>query len=172
MDSDSKTVRSKGGSTVGKAKSAAKRRSPSGGKTSKRKAKPAPNTFGRPGTAGKAEGDDAVRRWIASVNAAHRPVVDRLDALIGEIVPDVKQAIKWSTPMYGRQGQGWFASVASFKNYVALVFFAGTSLVPPPPEGEGKGMRRVNIRGVGEFDEKQCRAWIEQASSMKGWGTV
>jgi hypothetical protein len=137
-----------------------------------RKAGPGRKAFGRPGTAGKAEGDAAVRRWMAGVNPAHRPIVERLDALIGEIVPDVKRAIKWSTPMYGRAGQGWFASVASFKNYVSLNFFAGTRLEPPPPVGEGKGMRRVNLRDLSEFDEKQVRSWIQQAASMKGWGTV
>lgn len=109
---------------------------------------------------------------MAGVNPAHRPMVEKLDALIGEIVPDVKRAIKWSTPMYGRAGQGWFASVASFKNYVSLVFFAGASLDPPPPEGEGKGMRRVNLRDMSAFDERQFRSWIQQAASIQGWGRV
>lgn len=128
--------------------------------------------FGRPGTAGKAEGDAAVRAWMSGVKAAHRPLVERLDALIGETVPNVKRAIKWSTPMYGVEGRGWFASVASFKNYVSLRFFAGASLDPPPPFGEGKGMRGVNIRDLREYDENQFRSWIKQASSMPGWGTV
>jgi hypothetical protein len=139
---------------------------------SAQKAKPRQKGFGRPGTAGKAEGGAAVRRWMAGVNPAHRPMVERLDALMGETVPDVKRAIKWSTPMYGRAGQGWFASVASFKNYVSLGFFAGANLEPPPPEGEGKGMRRVNLRDMSEFDERQFRSWIQQAASIQGWGRV
>lgn len=137
-----------------------------------RKAGPRRKTIGRPGTAGKAEGDAAVRLWIAGVDPTHRAIVEKLDALIGETVPDAHRAIKWSIPMYGRAGQGWFASVASFKNYVSLNFFAGTSLEPPPPLGEGKGMRRVNFRDMSEFDERQVRSWIRQAASIKGWGTV
>lgn len=147
-----------------------KKKKPAGKKPA-RKA-PSKVSFGRPGTAGKAEGAAAVRAWMAGVNPAHRPIVEKLDALIGDVVPDVKRAIKWSTPMYGRVGQGWFASVASFKNYVSLGFFAGTNLDPPPPFGEGHGMRRINIRDMSEYDEKRFRSWIEQASRIQGWGTV
>jgi hypothetical protein len=128
--------------------------------------------FGRSGTAGKAEGDAAVRAWIAGVKPEHRPLVERVDALIAEIVPDVKRAVKWSMPMYGRAGQGWFAHIGAFKNHVAVGFFLGTSLDPPPPAGESGKMRRVNIHGPDEYDEKQLRSWIKQAASMKGWGTV
>lgn len=154
------------------AKKRASRKTSPGRKRVPRKASAAKPRFGRPGTAGKAEGDAAVRAWMSGVKAAHRPLVERLDALIGETVPHVKRAIKWSTPMYGVEGQGWFASVASFKNYVSLRFFAGASLDPPPPFGEGKGMRGVNIRDLSEYDESRFRSWIKQASSLPGWGTV
>lgn len=126
--------------------------------------------FGRPGTAGKAEGDAAVRAWIQGVDARHRPVVERLDALIAEVVPDVKRSVKWSMPMYGREGMGIFAHVGAFKEHVRLGFFAGAELQPQPPMGESKGMRSVHLRGMGDFDEPRFRAWIQQAASIKGWG--
>lgn len=128
--------------------------------------------FGRPGTAGKAEGDEAVRAWIKGVKPEHRPIVERLDALVGEVVPDVKRAVKWSSPMYGLPGIGWFASMASFKDHINLSFFAGANLDPPPPLGESKAMRRVTLESMGDFDEKRFRSWVKQASSMKGWGSV
>ena len=145
------------------------------GKAAPRKAsgKKAPATkpaFGRPGTAGKAEGDAAVRAWMQGVKPEHRPLVEKLDALIAEVVPDVKRAIKWSMPMYGREGMGWFASVASFKEHVRLSFFVGTSLTPPPPDGESATMRAINLRGVGDYDETRFRSWIRQAASIQGWG--
>lgn len=126
--------------------------------------------FGRAGTAGKADGDDAVRAWIKSVKPAHRPIVLRLDALIAEVVPDVKRAVKWSMPMYGRAGQGWFAHVGAYKEHVRLGFFAGVDLRPEPPVGESKGMRGVRIGGMEDVDEPLFRSWIQQAASMKGWG--
>lgn len=129
-------------------------------------------SFGRPGTAGKAEGSAGVKAWMASVKPEHRPIAKKLDRLIEETVPGVRRAVKWSSPMYGLPGKGWFASMASFKNYVALAFFKGAALSPPPPFGEGKEMRRINIETIDQVDEKLFRAWIEQASSRPGWGKV
>lgn len=128
--------------------------------------------FGSPGTAGKAEGDAAVRAWMRTVKPEHREMVERIDALIGATVPDVKRAIKWSMPMYGREGLGYFANLASFKNYVKLGFFVGTKLNPPPPGGESAQMRHVDIHDMSEYDEKQFRSWIQQAASIQGWGKV
>lgn len=119
-----------------------------------------------------ADGAAPVKAFIAELPPDHRAIVAKLDALIGKTVPGVVRAIKWSTPMYGLPGVGWFASVASFKNYVSMGFFSGASLDPQPPFGEGKTMRRVNIASMKEYDEKQFRAWIKQASTIKGWGKV
>lgn len=152
----------------------AKKTAPS--KSRKKTAKKTPlrkPSFGRSGTAGKAEGDAAVRTWIADLNPDHRAIAEKLDALIGETVPDVKRAVKWSMPMYGKTGIGWFATVASYKDYVSLRFFAGTSLEPVPPYGEGKsGMRAVNIADISDYDVKKFRSWIKQASTKKGWGSA
>ena len=158
--------------TPRKAKKAAQkvaRKKPARKATPKRPSKPA---FGRPGTAGKADGNAPVKAWIAAVRPEHRPIVQKLDKLIAGAVPGVRRALKWSSPMYGLPGKGWFASMASFKNYVSLVFFKGADLTPPPPFGEGKDMRRINIETIDQVDEKLFRAWIEQASSRPGWGKV
>lgn len=128
--------------------------------------------FGRPGTAGKADGDDAVRAWIAGVKREQRPIVERLDALIAEEVPGVKRAVKWSMPIYGRAGHGWFAHLGSFKDYVALAFTEGARLVPPPPVGESERMRRVWIHDMSELDEARIRDWIRQAAALEGWSRV
>ena len=37
-----------------------------------------------------------------------REVGARLDALIEAEVPGVRKAVRWNTPFYGIQGQGWF----------------------------------------------------------------
>ena len=34
----------------------------------------------------------------------------RLDALIVRNVPNVRKAVKWNSPFYGIEGQGWFLS--------------------------------------------------------------
>lgn len=129
-------------------------------------------SFGRAGTAGKADGHGAVKTWIASVKPEHRAIVERIDDIVADVVPDVRYAIKWSTPMFGREGIGWFAAMASFKEHVGINFFNGVSLKPKPPGGEGKGMRSVRIETMAELDEKQLRDWMKQASKNKGWGKV
>lgn len=133
---------------------------------------PAKPAFGRPGTAGKADGDAAVRAWMRGVKPEHREVVERLDRLIGKTVPGVQRAVKWSTPLYGLPGKGWIASVASFKEHVSLGFFAGARLDPPPPLGESKQMRRISLRGMEDFDEARFSSWLRQASRIPGWGRL
>lgn len=167
----------KGAATRKAAAKKAAPRKPSAKKTAARKAPakksakaPAKKPFGRPGTAGKAEGDAPVRAWIRSVKPEHREIVQRIDALVGEIVPDVKRSIKWSTPLYGRAGIGQFASMASFKEHVRLSFFAGANLTPVPPEGSSELMRGTSLRSMADFDEARIRSWIEQASKIRGWG--
>ena len=62
-----------------------------------------------------------------------RDVGRRLDALIVRTVPGVRKAVKWNSPFYGVEGQGWFLNFHCFTNYVKVAFFRGTSLRPVPP---------------------------------------
>ncbi|MCA1819716.1 MAG: DUF1801 domain-containing protein [Halobacteriales archaeon] len=131
---------------------------------------------GRPGSAGKAEGEAAVKAWIASVKPEHRPLVQRIDALIGKTIPGIQRHTKWrkpsnplGTPFYGRPGQGWIVALWSFKEYVSVGFFAGASLVPPPPVPSVQ-VRRIDIHDESEYDERQLRSWLEQARDLPGWG--
>ena len=128
--------------------------------------------FGRPGTAGKGEGDAAVQAWLAGVKPEHQEIVRRLDALATKTIPGVRKAVKWSTPLYGVEGLGWVAAIASFKEHVALRFFSGANLKPPPPDGTSALMRGISIRGAEDYDEKRFRSWFRQAGKIKGWGTV
>ena len=49
-----------------------------------------------------------------------RDVGRRLDALIVRTVPGVRKAVKWNSPLYGIEGQGWFLGVHCFTNYVKV----------------------------------------------------
>ena len=52
----------------------------------------------------------------------------------------VRKAVKWNSPLYGVEGQGWFLGIHCFTKYVKVAFFRGTSLRPVPP-------RRVQEQG-------------------------
>src|SRR5262245_37033582 len=85
----------------------------------------------------KAEGDAPVQAYIAAMPGWKGDVGQRLDALIVRTVPHVRKAVKWNSPFYGVEGQGWFLSFHTFTNYVKVTFFRGTSLRPVPP-GESR----------------------------------
>ena len=56
----------------------------------------------------KADGDAPVQAYIAGMPGWRRDLGKRLDALIVRNVPNVRKAVKWNSPLYGIEGQGWF----------------------------------------------------------------
>jgi hypothetical protein len=132
-------------------------------------AKPALLTGGNPQIA-KAEGDAPVQAYIAAMPGWKRDVGRRLDALIVRTVPGVRKAVKWNSPFYGVEGQGWFLGIHCFTKYVKVAFFRGTSLRPVPPgESKHKEVRYLDIREDDQLDEAQMATWIRQAASLPGW---
>lgn len=117
----------------------------------------------------KAEGDAAVKAYIAAMPGWKSGVGRRLDALIERAVPKARKAVKWNSPFYGVEGQGWFLSFHVYARYVKVTFFKGTSLRPMPP-GTSKHdeVRHLDIREDG-FDEVQFLNWVKQAATVPGW---
>ena len=138
------------------------------GATKKKAAKPTLLAGGNPQIA-KADGDAPVQAYIAAMPGWKRDVGRRLDALIARTVPGVRKAVKWNSPFYGIEGQGWFLSFHTFTNYVKVTFFQGTSLRPAPPGGKAREARWIDIHEDDALDEKRLTAWIEQAASIPGW---
>jgi hypothetical protein len=116
----------------------------------------------------KAEGDAPVQAYIAAMPGWKSDVGRRLDAVIVRTVPGVHKAVKWNSPFYGIEGQGWFLSFHCFTKYVKVTFFRGTSLTPVPPgESKHKEVRYLNIY-EGQLDEAQFVDWVKQASQLPG----
>ena len=131
-------------------------------------AKPALLAGGNPQIA-KADGDAPVQAYIAAMPGWKRDVGRRLDALVVREAPGVRKAIKWNSPLYGIEGQGWFLGVHCFTKYVKVAFFRGTSLRPVPPrESKSKDTRYVDIHEDEQLDEAQLAAWVKQASQLPG----
>ncbi len=137
--------------------------------TSTRKAatKPALLSGGNPQIA-KGDGDAPVQEYLEALPGWKRDIGRRLDELVVRTVPDVHKAVKWNSPFYGIDGQGWFMSLHAFAKYVKVTFFKGTELHPVPPAGIAKEARSVDI-GEHDFDEDQLTAWITQAAKLHGW---
>lgn len=118
----------------------------------------------------KGDGDAPVQAYIAAMPGWKSGLGKRLDALIVQNVPDVQKAVRWNSPFYGVEGQGWFLSFHVYAKYVKVTFFAGTSLKPLPPGGTAKSQetRWVDIH-ENDLDEVQMADWIKQAGALPGW---
>jgi hypothetical protein len=118
----------------------------------------------------KADGDAPVQAYIAGMPGWKRNVGKRLDALIVRNVPNVRKAVKWNSPLYGIEGQGWFLGFHTFTHYVKVAFFRGTSLRPVPPgASKGKDTRYIDIHEGDELDEAQMANWVKQAAALPGF---
>ena len=117
----------------------------------------------------KADGNAPVQEYIAAMPGWKKDVGRWLDALIVRTVPNVCKAVRWNTPFYGIEDQGWFLGVHCITKYVKVAFFRGTSLRPlPPVESKQKNVRYLHIHEGEQLDEKLVASWIRQASELPG----
>ena len=119
----------------------------------------------------KADGGIPVQAYIAAMPGWKSQIGKRLDALIVRTVPGVRKAVKWNTPFYGIEGQGWFLGFHCFTKYVKVTFFRGTSLRPVPAGGtvRSKDARWIDVHEGDKLDETQLAAWVKQAAALPGW---
>lgn len=117
----------------------------------------------------KGDGDAPVQAYIAAMPGWKRDVGRRLDTLIERTVPEVRKAVRWNSPFYGVEGQGWFLSFHCFTKYIKVAFLRGASLHPlPPVESRHPNTRYFHIHENTPFDEELLANWIRQASELPG----
>ena len=117
----------------------------------------------------KGYGDAPVQAYIAAMPGWKSDVGRQLDALIERTVPGVCKAVKWNSPLYGIEGDGWFLSLHCFAKYIKVAFFRGASLRPVPPVPSKHVHTRYFHIGEDEpLDEVQFADWVKQASRLPG----
>ena len=117
----------------------------------------------------KGYGDESVQAYIAAMPGWKRDIGRQLDAIIERTVPNLYKAVKWNSPFYGIEGEGWFLGVHCFNKYVKVAFFRGKSLRPlPPGESKQKEVRYLDIHENDPIDEAQLADWVKQASQLRG----
>jgi hypothetical protein len=127
---------------------------------------------GKASAAKAADGDAPVLAYIASLPQPQRGIAERIDALAADTLPGLQRAVKWGMSYYG-VGDGWCFSCGGFAQHVKLMFVHGTTLDPVPPVtpvAMGKATRGVELRSVGDVDERQIAAWMKQAAALPGVG--
>ncbi|MEI7878772.1 MAG: DUF1801 domain-containing protein [Planctomycetota bacterium] len=119
----------------------------------------------------KADGDEPVQAYIAAMPGWKSDAGRELDAIITRALPSVKKAVRWNSPFYGIEGEGWFLGLHCLTKYIKVAFFQGASLDPiPPVASKDKNARYFHIHEGDALDEAQIRKWVKQASKLPGWG--
>ncbi len=118
----------------------------------------------------KGDGDAPVEAYLAAAPGWKQETCRQVDALVAEVVPDVRRAVRWNSPFYGVEGQGWFLSYHCLTRYVKVTFFAGATLDPPPPEAsKDPNARYLHLHEDEVVDTDALRSWIRQAADRPGW---
>lgn len=118
----------------------------------------------------KGDGDEPVRAYIDAMPGWKQDVGRWLDDLVERTVPDVRRAVRWNSPWYGVEGQGWFLSYHCLTRYVKVTFLRGASLDPVPPVGsKDPDARYAHVHEGEELDEDLWARWIAQAAELPGW---
>ncbi len=151
-------------------KSVAKAKSPPAAKdTSTDSGKVKLLTGGNPQIA-KADGDAPVQAFIAAMPGWKSDVGRWIDDVIVKTCPNIRKAVKWNSPFYGIEGQGWFAGFHCCTKYIKFAFFRGALLHPVPPgESKQEEVRYFHFYQDTPLDEAQFAAWVTQAAALPGW---
>lgn len=115
---------------------------------------------------------DEIDDWMRRVMPDLQPLVERLDGMIRDAIPDLQFAVKWKKAYYGVPEHGWVIEMVAYDVSVNVVFFAGADFDPPPPLGENGRSRYVKLRSVDELDQPELRSWMEQAGRFPGWSAA
>ena len=117
----------------------------------------------------KGDGRDVVQAYLDAMPEWKGDIGRHLDTLTAEEVPNARQAVRWNSPFYGIEGNGWFLSMHCMTKYVKVTWLNGGQLDPPPPEtSKNPNVRYSNIHQTDEIDDDQLRHWIRQAASIPG----
>ena len=117
----------------------------------------------------KGDGDAPVQAYLEAMPGWKGDIGYLLHSIIVASVPGVRKAVRWNSPFYGVEGDGWFVSFHCLTKYVKVTFFAGDSLDPPPPvDSKQDGVRYLHVYEAEPLDQTQFSEWVKQASALPG----
>lgn len=117
----------------------------------------------------KGDGNEPVQAYLDAMPGWKQEAGRLLDALIVAALPDVKKAVRWNSPFYGIEGQGWFLSFHCFTKYIKVTFLNGASLDPTPPvESKDHDVRYLHVLEEEPLDEARFTDWVTQAAALPG----
>jgi hypothetical protein len=105
--------------------------------------------------------------YFAEQPAEKRALLEKLRSLVAKGIPDAEASIKWGVPIYQLNGRN-VCALASFKDHVAINFFAPPSVLIDPGkklEGGGKTSRLLKVRSAADIDSASILRWLKAAAT-------
>ena len=106
------------------------------------------------------------RAYFAQQSPEKRALLEKLRALVMRVVPGATVSIKWGVPFYAATNGKSICALASFKDSVAINFFAPPAALADPGkklEGSGKGNRMLKVSTAADIDPPSIQRWLKAA---------
>lgn len=117
----------------------------------------------------KGDGDESVQAFIEAMPDWKGVVGRRIDDLVNEVVPGTRKAVRWNSPFYGIEDNGWFLTMHCFTRYVKVSWLNGDRLESPPPvTSKDERVRSLHIAEDDDIDDEQIADWIRQSAALPG----
>ena len=117
----------------------------------------------------KGDGDEPVQAFIAAMPDWKGEIGRYLDDLVNDVVPEVRKAVRWNSPFYGIDDDGWFLTYHCFTKYVKVTWLNGAQLNPPPPvTSKDERVRSLHLGEDDDIDDAQLRDWLRQSAALPG----
>jgi len=109
--------------------------------------------------------DDA---YFAEQSPEKRALLEKLRALVMKAAPGATVSIKWGVPFYAGKNGKSICALASFKENVAINFFAPPAVLADPGkklEGAGKSNRMLKVSTAADLDSASILRWLKAAAA-------
>lgn len=102
--------------------------------------------------------------WKADQSARNRKLIDKLQALLHSIAPQLVTIVKWGQGCWTADGKP-VVYIHAEPDHVQLGFYAGSTLKDPRRllSGKGKYVRFVKIATEEDIDEDALKQLVKQA---------
>jgi hypothetical protein len=104
--------------------------------------------------------------YFAGQSPEKRRLLEKLRALVLKGVPGATVSIKWGVPFYAAKNGKSICALASFKENVAINFFAPPAVLADPGkklEGAGKSNRMLKVTTAADLDSASILRWLRAA---------
>ena len=117
----------------------------------------------------KGDGPEPVQDYLDALPGWKQDVGRSIHDVVLRVVPDAAQAVRWNTPFYGVEGQGWFLGFHCLTRYVKVSLRNGDHLDPLPPiDAKPPGARYWHVHEGEAVDEDLLERWVRQAAALPG----